>query len=136
MPINDLDRDNLVFERIITIQHNSDVVIRQAGQHSGPPVSSVFNQHAQSLTDETLDEIRQVTGNERVHMLEVDLASLASVRRLADNYRKKFDRLDVLINNAGGYFGYRKSTEDGFERTFGVNHLSHVITSLLDRSCC
>jgi retinol dehydrogenase 14 len=92
----------------------------------------VFTYRDKVKGEETLDEIRQVTGNCRVHILEVDLASLASVRRLADNYRKQFDRLDVLINNAGGYFGYRNSTEDGFERTFGVNHLSHfLLTNLL-----
>jgi len=92
----------------------------------------VFTYRDKAKGNETLNEIRQVTGNERVYMLEVDLASLASVRRLAENYSKQFDRLDVLINNAGGYFGYRKSTEDGFERTFGVNHLSHfLLTNLL-----
>jgi NAD(P)-dependent dehydrogenase (short-subunit alcohol dehydrogenase family) len=65
-------------------------------------------------------------------MLELDLASLASVRSFAENVKKQFDRLDVLINNAGGYFGYRKTTAEGYEYTFGVNHLGHfLLTNLL-----
>ena len=92
----------------------------------------VFTYRSKAKGNETLSEIRRISGNERIHMLEVDLASLASVRRLAENYRKQFDRMDVLINNAGGYFGYRKTTEDGFESTFGINHLSHfLLTNLL-----
>ncbi|HEC43838.1 MAG TPA: SDR family oxidoreductase [Bacteroides sp.] len=80
----------------------------------------------------TLKEIRQATGSDQVYMLEVDLASLASVRRLADAFRKDFKQLDVLINNAGGYFGYRRTTAEGYEYTFGVNHLSHfLLTNLL-----
>jgi NAD(P)-dependent dehydrogenase (short-subunit alcohol dehydrogenase family) len=81
---------------------------------------------------QTLDEIVRVTGNENVRMMELDLASLESVREFALNFKKEFDRLDVLINNAGGYYGYRKTTREGFEYTFGVNHLGHfLLTNLL-----
>jgi len=80
----------------------------------------------------TVDEIRKATGNQLVYMMEVDLASLEAVRRLAENFRKQFSRIDVLINNAGGYFGYRKTTAEGYEYTFGVNHLGHfLLTNLL-----
>lgn len=82
--------------------------------------------------EKTRDEITRITGNDRIHMLYVDLASLATVRELAENFRREFGRLDVLINNAGGYFGYRKTTAEGFEYTFGVNHLAHfLLTNLL-----
>ena len=92
----------------------------------------IFTYRNKARGEETLDLIRRETGSRLVHMLEVDLASLDSVRRLAENYRKEFDHLGVLINNAGGYFGTRKTTFEGFEYTFGVNHLSHfLLTTLL-----
>jgi retinol dehydrogenase-14 len=83
----------------------------------------------------TLEMIRRETGNSSVDTMELDLASLESIRRFAERFRKEYSRLDVLINNAGGYYGYRKSTEEGFEYTFGVNHLGHfVLTNLLKES--
>ena len=85
--------------------------------------SLVFTYRDRARGEETLDEIRRETGSTSVSMLELDLASLESVRHLAENYRKNFRRLDVLINNAGGYNGYRKTTAEVFEYTFGVNHL-------------
>jgi retinol dehydrogenase-14 len=92
----------------------------------------VFTYRDRQKGEEVLREIRQKTGNREVQMLELDLASLESVRQSADAFRQKYDRLDVLINNAGGYFGHRKSTAEGFEYTFGVNHLGHFLfTNLL-----
>jgi retinol dehydrogenase-14 len=92
----------------------------------------VFTYRDKTRGEKTLAEIMQATGNGDVHMLDLDLASLASVRKAADGFRKEFSRLDVLINNAGGYFGYRKTTAEGYEYTFGVNHLGHfLLTNLL-----
>lgn len=71
----------------------------------------------------------------RVELLTLDLASLASVRAAAAELLERHDRLDVLINNAGLILGDRRVTEDGFEQTFGVNHLGHFLLThlLLDR---
>ncbi len=68
----------------------------------------------------------------QVSSLLCDFSSLASVRRLAEAFRARFDRLDVLINNAGGVNKRRLTTVDGFERTFAVNHLApFLLTNLL-----
>ena len=56
---------------------------------------------------------------------ELDLASLASVRRFAEGVARDHDRLDVLVNNAGLMAIDEARTADGFEMTFGVNHLGH-----------
>lgn len=62
----------------------------------------------------------------------VDLASLDSVRSFANDFKRKFSRLDVLVNNAGIYSSKRVVTVDGFESTFQVNHLGHfLLTNLL-----
>jgi retinol dehydrogenase 14 len=61
-----------------------------------------------------------------------DLSSQSQVRRLADEVRHRVSRLDVLVNNVGGYWNTRQVTADGLERTFAVNHLaSFLLTNLL-----
>lgn len=74
------------------------------------------------------------TGNANVSFLPLDLADLASVRACADEFLATGQPLHVLINNAG-VAGRRGLTLDGFELTFGVNHLGHfaLTTALLDR---
>jgi NAD(P)-dependent dehydrogenase (short-subunit alcohol dehydrogenase family) len=67
-----------------------------------------------------------------VRTLRADLSSIADIRALAEAYRQQFDRLDVLINNAGGFFFDRRVSADGFEMTFALNHLSYfLLTNLL-----
>lgn len=61
-----------------------------------------------------------------------DFSDLAEVRALADVLRERYPRIDVLANNAGGIFGDRAVTGDGFELTFQVNHLAgFLLTNLL-----
>lgn len=61
-----------------------------------------------------------------------DFSDLAQVRELAESLRAAYPRIDVLANNAGGIFGDRKVTGDGFEVTFQVNHLApFLLTNLL-----
>ena len=80
----------------------------------------------------TQDEIRQATGNSRVDYFVADLASQRQVRQLAADISTRYDRLHVLINNAGVILLQRQVTEDGLETTFAVNHLApFLLTSLL-----
>jgi retinol dehydrogenase 14 len=76
-------------------------------------------------------EIRRVGGG-GVEVFVGDLSSQSQVRRLADEVRHRVSRLDVLVNNVGGYWNTRQVTADGLERTFAVNHLaSFLLTNLL-----
>jgi NAD(P)-dependent dehydrogenase (short-subunit alcohol dehydrogenase family) len=71
-------------------------------------------------------------GGRDPEVLELDLASLASVRRSASEMRDRHGRLDILVNNAGLMATDPAHTEDGFEMQFGVNHLGHfALTALL-----
>lgn len=64
--------------------------------------------------------------------LPVELGNLQSVRKLAASFLEKYDRLDVLLNNAGVFPPKQRFTDDGFEMQFAVNHLSHfLLTNLL-----
>jgi retinol dehydrogenase 12 len=77
-------------------------------------------------------EIRQATSNQAVDYLAADLSSLQQVRNLAGRFREKYERLDILLNNAGGFFMKRHESEDGIEMTWALNHLSYfLLTNLL-----
>ncbi|HEY2227698.1 MAG TPA: SDR family NAD(P)-dependent oxidoreductase [Xanthobacteraceae bacterium] len=61
-----------------------------------------------------------------------DFTRLGDVRKLAADLDRTYPRIDVLANNAGGIFGDRAKTIDGFEQTFQINHLApFLLTSLL-----
>ena len=82
-----------------------------------------------------LEEIQR-NGRGSAALLVADLASQRQVRAVAAAFLARFDRLDVLINNAGvAGWGTRLVTEDGLERTFAVNHLAPFLLTglLLDR---
>jgi retinol dehydrogenase-12 len=71
--------------------------------------------------------VRAATGNPEVHVVPLDLASLASVRGAATEITDRWDRLDLLLANAGHLpDGPRTSTAEGFEMAFGVNHVAHA----------
>ena len=75
-------------------------------------------------------ELENVRGS--VEVMELDLASLASVRRFSEAFLAKYDRLDGLVNNAGVMYPPKGKTEDGFETQFGINYLGHfLLTELL-----
>ena len=81
---------------------------------------------------QAVDEIRERSGSEDVEVMALDLASFASIRTFAAEFLDRYDRLDVLLNNAGGILSKRIETAEGFEATFGVNHLGHfLLTDLL-----
>jgi NAD(P)-dependent dehydrogenase (short-subunit alcohol dehydrogenase family) len=83
-------------------------------------------------TEAVAAELRQASGNPAIDFLVADLSSLEEVRRLAAEFTTRYDRLDVLVNNAGAFFMRRQETVDGLEMTFALNHLSYfLLTTLL-----
>jgi NAD(P)-dependent dehydrogenase (short-subunit alcohol dehydrogenase family) len=79
-----------------------------------------------------LEEVRLAAKGDAPELLVADLASLAGVRRAAADFRQKHDRLDVLVNNAGLFVPSFRTTLDGIEETFAVNHLApFVLTEAL-----
>ena len=69
------------------------------------------------------DDIARTTGRSDLTAIPLDLGSAASIRAFAERFRKEHRRLDVLVDNAGLWPSTRTTTTDGFESTFGVNHL-------------
>ncbi len=83
-----------------------------------------------------IDALRKELGDAKVELIPLDLASLESVRSFAESFLSKYERLDLLINNAGVMMPPdREETVDGFELQFGTNHLGHFALTLrlLDR---
>src|SRR5215207_1335430 len=77
-------------------------------------------------------EIREETGNDDVSVLLADLSVQAEVRKLAEEFGERHDRLDVLVNNAGLVLSERNETPDGIEAQFAINHLApFLLTNLL-----
>lgn len=86
----------------------------------------------QAKLDEAANAIRSDSGSDKVETIVVDLASLNSVRACGAEAAKRFDKIDLLINNAGVMACPQMTTADGFEMQFGTNHLGHfLLTKLL-----
>ena len=84
-----------------------------------------------SRAAEAADEVRRRSGSDAVHTVALDLADLGSVQQAAADIEQRWERLDVLVNNAGGIWSSRQVTAQGFEQTFGVNHLGHFLLTRL-----
>jgi NAD(P)-dependent dehydrogenase (short-subunit alcohol dehydrogenase family) len=78
-----------------------------------------------------LEEVRRESGSSQVDLLIADMSSQAPVRALAEQIQRKYPRLDVLINNAGGAAPARTLSADGIEMTLATNHLGTALLTLL-----
>lgn len=77
-------------------------------------------------------EQARAAGDGSVYEHVADLSLMSEVRRLAQEAADRYERIDVLANNAGALFATRKETAEGFERTFALNHLApFLLTNLL-----
>jgi len=78
------------------------------------------------------DDIMKAVPNAKLDLMKLDVGNLESVREFATAFKAKYDRLDILMNNAGVMAIPRTETPDGFEMQLGVNHLGHfALTGLL-----
>lgn len=79
-----------------------------------------------------LAEIVAASDNKFIDLMLADLSSQSDIRRLAEEFLARYDRLHVLVNNAGAVFLRRQLTVDGLEKTFALNHLGYfLLTNLL-----
>jgi NAD(P)-dependent dehydrogenase (short-subunit alcohol dehydrogenase family) len=86
----------------------------------------------QQKGEAALERILQEHPRAKAERMQLDLSDLSSVRRFAGEYADRFDRLDILLNNAGIMAVPYGKTAGGFELQFGTNHLGHfALTGLL-----
>jgi NAD(P)-dependent dehydrogenase (short-subunit alcohol dehydrogenase family) len=82
--------------------------------------------------ERTVQELKAATGNDNIYLFIAYLSSQESVCNLSEKIKENFERIDVLINNAGAHFSKRHLTADGIEATFEVNYLSRfLLTNLI-----
>ncbi|MCE7733994.1 MAG: SDR family NAD(P)-dependent oxidoreductase [Candidatus Heimdallarchaeota archaeon] len=75
-------------------------------------------------------KLKSINPNCEVTYVNGDLSSISDVNAMADEILSKFEKIDILVNNAGVIEKKRKLTEDGYERTFMINHLSMFLFTL------
>ncbi len=85
-------------------------------------------------TEQLVAELKASTGNNNLDYLICDLSRLADIKRAAEAFKAKHNRLDVLVNNAGATLKEPVMGPDGYELTFALNHLAYfqLTVSLLD----
>lgn len=126
-----LEQD-LTGKRVVITGANSGIGLEAAKvlvQKGAEVILAVRNEQKGAIAKETI-----LSGNPQgsVLVMGLNLADLNSVREFAQNYRSRFDTLDILINNAGVMVPPYQKTKDGFELQFGTNHLGHfALTGLL-----
>lgn len=80
----------------------------------------------------SVEKLRAESGNSKINALIADFSFQSQVRKLVEEFKRQYDRLDVLINNAGAIYFRRTLTQDGIEMTFAANQLApFLLTNLL-----
>ena len=102
------------------------------GQETGRAMAAkgahvILSGRSQSKLDDAVAAIKAETPNANVETIVGDLGSLDSVRACTAEANERFDKIDILINNAGVMACPKEQTSDGFERQFGTNHLGHFV---------
>jgi NAD(P)-dependent dehydrogenase (short-subunit alcohol dehydrogenase family) len=120
---------------VVVTGANSGIGKATAAALAGAGARTFLTARNEASGREAVAEIRRAAGSEDVELVVFDFADLASVRRGAADLLDRCDRIDVLVNNAGLVLTKRIETKDGFEATFGINHLGPFLltTLLLDR---
>ncbi len=118
--------------KIILITGASDGIGKQVAlELSVLGAHIIMHGRNKNKTELAADKIREATGG-KIDTIIADLSSLGQIREMSKSLHEKYDRLDVLINNAGVQMHTLELSEDGFEISFAINHLAYfLLTSLL-----
>lgn len=117
---------------IVVTGANSGVGYEAAKAFAQKGAQTILACRNMQKADAALARLKRDVSNAHAEIMELDLASLTSVRQFANAFKEKYDKLDILVNNAGIMMVPYGKTEDGFERQLGTNHLGHfALTGLL-----
>jgi len=126
------DIPNLNGKVIIVTGANSGIGYEAAKQFARKGAQTILACRSIDKAQAAATQIQTEFPDASVEVMPLDLSSLQSVREFAAAFKEKYDRLDVLLNNAGIMMVPYGVTQDGFERQFGTNHLGHfALTGLL-----
>jgi NAD(P)-dependent dehydrogenase (short-subunit alcohol dehydrogenase family) len=115
--------------RVVLVTGGTDGVGRALVEQLATTGATVlFTARDRAKGDRVQTAVQRITENEEVHVVDLDLGDLGTVRSAAQSVLEQWDRLDVLICNAGQSAAKkRRVTTQGFEMTFGVNHVAHAL---------
>ena len=125
MPWTEADIPDQTGRLAIVTGANGGLGLETARDLAAKGAHVVMASRNQEKAEQAFEEIKDAHPDASIEIRELDLGSLDSVRQFADSVLADFDRLDLLINNAGVMGIPERKTEDGFEMQFGVNHLGH-----------
>jgi NAD(P)-dependent dehydrogenase (short-subunit alcohol dehydrogenase family) len=130
-----MDVADMSGKTVVTTGGNSGIGLETAVALARAGATTVITARDKARGEAAVGDIRARAGSDRVDVVVFDLASLDSVRQGAADLLARCPRIDVLVNNAGLVLGERRETADGFEATFGTNHLGPFLLTelLLDR---
>lgn len=126
------DIPDLTGKVIVVTGANSGIGFEAAKEFARKGAQTILACRNMSKAEDALQSILTEIPEANAEIMQLDLASLASVRSFVEAFQDKYSQLDVLLNNAGIMMVPYGKTEDGFERQFGTNHLGHyALTGLL-----
>lgn len=119
-------------EKIILITGSTDGIGEQTALELAQKGHQIIlHGRNQSKGEKTLNKIKTLTKNTNIEFILADLSSSKQIKNIVDDIYSNYDKLDVLINNAGVYENSRVLSEDGYEMTFAVNYLALFALTLL-----
>ena len=130
-----MDVADMTGKTVVITGGNSGIGLETAVALAKAGAKTLITARDRARGEAALADIRARSGHDDVDLVVFDLGSIASIRAGAAAILARCDRIDVLVNNAGLVLSERRETEDGFEATFGINHLGHFVLTelLLDR---
>jgi len=120
-------------KKIILITGSSDGVGKETAKTLAKQGHTIIlHGRSQEKLQAVYDEIKSETGNDNIDMFVADLLLLAEVKLFAEKIKQKYERLDVLVNNAGAQFrDFRETTAEGFEKTMVINVFAPFLLTIL-----
>ena len=94
----------------------------------------VVSRSEQKCAD-TVSQLKLKTADPNIDFIAGDLSVMSQVKQVADQFLQRYDRLDVLVNNAGAVFSSRQVSADGYEMTMALNHLNYFYLTQLLQDC-
>jgi len=127
-----VDIPNLKGKIVIVTGANSGIGFESARELVRKGAEVVVASRNPIKAERAILNIKEEIPEAKLEFIELDLASLESIRKFSEEFESKFNTLNILLNNAGVMLIPYGRTEDGFERTIGTNHLGHfALTGLL-----
>ncbi len=118
---------------IVITGANSGIGFESAKEFARKGAEVIFACRNKNKAEAAIQKLLAEIPGSLLTFIELNLANLQTVRRFTDSFMSRYDRLDILLNNAGIMMVPYGITEDGFERQFGTNHLGHfALTGLLN----